>query len=100
MPDRWRVPGHVLPVCPDCQGDLTFVASWTCRDLWGYREVRTYECASHGPVFVTSERAGGVTAPRGPDALQDDGDRDSLIPARPRPTPTLNIDAIALPEPD
>lgn len=100
MPAPWRAPGNVLPFCPDCQSDLTFVASWTCRDLWGYREVRTYECASHGPVFVTSEREVDGTPGRRPMLREDDGDRDSLVPARPRPTPTLNIDAIALPEPD
>ena len=100
MLDPWRVPGTFVPCCPDCQSVLTFVASWTCRDLWGYREVLTYECASHGPVFVTSEHTVGVTSARGPDIVQDNGDRDSLIPARPRPTPPTNVNAIALPEPD
>jgi hypothetical protein len=100
MPGPWRGPSNVLPFCPDCERDLTFVASWTFRDLWGYREVRTYECASHGPVFITSERAVGVTSARSPDIFRDDGDRDSLIPARRKPTPTLNVDAITLPEPD
>ena len=100
MPGPWRGPSNVLPFCPDCERDLTFVASWTCRDPWGYREVRTYECALHGPVFITSERAVNTTSARSPDILQDDGDRDSLIPARAKPTPTSNVGAIALPEPD
>jgi len=89
-----------VPFCPDCQSDLVFLASWTCRDLWGFREVRTYECASHGPVFVTSELAGDAGAARSTDILQDDGDRDARIPARRKPTPTSNAGAIALPEPD
>ena len=94
--------GHFIPFCPDCQSDLTFVASWTCRDLWGYREVRTYECASHGPVFMTSELAADARSAPSTDTLQDDGDgdRDALIREPRKPTPTLNVDAIELPEPD
>lgn len=100
MPDGWRGPGNVLPFCPDCGSDLAFLASWTFRDLWGYREVRTYECPSHGPVFITAEPTVGVTPAREPDNSRDHGDRDSPIPVRPKPTPTSNVDAIALPEPD
>ena len=100
MFDGWRGPVNVLPFCPECGSDLAFVTSWTFRDLWGYREVRTYECPSHGPVFITSKPAVGVTSARIADILRDDGDRDPLIPARRKPTPPLNVDAIALPEPD
>jgi hypothetical protein len=37
---------------------------------------------------------------KGVDKSPDDGDRDSLILAPRKPTPTLNADAIAIPEPD
>ena len=100
MPETRRVPGNDVPICPDCQSDLTFVGAWTFRGLWGYNEVRTYECPTHGPVFITPEISIGVGPDKGPDRAPDDGDRDSLISARRKPTPTLNADAIALPEPD
>lgn len=52
MPKTWRVPDNDVPICPDCQRDLSFVGSWTFRGLWGYNEVRTYECPTHGPIFI------------------------------------------------
>jgi hypothetical protein len=87
-------------VCPECQGELTFVCSWTVRGRWGYDEVRTYECAAHGPVFVRPVIATAGEAGQGVEGSPDDGDRDALIPAPRRPMPTLDCDAIALPEPD
>jgi hypothetical protein len=99
MPKRGRVPDDDAPMCPDCQRDLSFVASWTVRGLWGYKEVRTYECPMHGPIFVGPEIS-VVHGPRkSPDNGPDSGDRDSLISAPRKPTPTLNADSIAIPEP-
>ena len=51
MPKTWRVPTNDGSLCPHCQRDLSFVASWTFRGLWGYNEVRTFECPEHGPDF-------------------------------------------------
>lgn len=55
MAKRNAAPRNDTPLCPDCRNDLTFVASWTFRGLWGYKEVHTYECATHGPLFVSAE---------------------------------------------
>ena len=103
MPKTWRVPNNDVPICPDCQSDLTFVGSWTFRGLWGYNEVRTYECPTHGPIFVSPQisfaHAPDKSQDNGPDR-GDNGDHDSLIPAPRKPAPTLNADAIAIPEPD
>ena len=95
-----KVPTDLLPTCSHCQHALTFVASWTFRGVWGYEEVRTYECPEHGPVFIRP-----VTAPVRPsekraDNPPDNGDRDSLISVGRKPTPTLNADAIGVHEPD
>jgi hypothetical protein len=88
------------PLCPDCGSDLTFVASWTVRDLWGYREVLTWECSTHGPLFISAEDSitRGVSHTLG--QSPDDGGRESLIPARRGPKPILKSGAIAVPEPD
>jgi hypothetical protein len=76
------------------------VGSWTFRGLWGYDEVRTYECPTHGPIFINPQ----ISIGHGPDKRRDkspnDDDRDSLILAPRKPTPTLNAGAIAIPEPD
>ena len=96
----WAVPDNDVPVCPDCKRDLSFVGAWTFRGLWGYDEVRTYECPTHGPIFVkphTSVLSGGNQRP---DHAPDNGDRDSLVSAPRKPTPTPNADAVAIPEPD
>ena len=100
MPKTWRVPGNDVPICPDCQTDLSFLGSWSVRGLWGYSEVRTYECPTHGPIFVSPQIAVGHGPDKGPDKGSANGDRDSLILAPRKPTPTLNADAIAIPEPD
>ena len=89
-----------VPRCPDCHQDLSFVCSWTFRGRWGYDEVRTYECPMHGPIFLSPQLAAGRGPVKGPEKRPDDGDRDSLIPAPRRPAPTLDADAIAVPEPD
>jgi len=95
-----RVPSDDVVRCPHCQGDLSFVGSWACRGLWGYKDVRTYECRDHGPIFVSPEtaiaRGQNIASASGP----DDGDRDSLVSAPRKPTPTINADAIAIPEPE
>ena len=100
MPKPWRVPSNTEPMCPHCQRDLSFLGAWTFRGLWGYNQVRTYECPEHGPIFVSPQ----TTVEHGPDKQPgkgaDDGDRDSLVSAPRKPTPTLNADAIAIPEPD
>jgi len=79
---------------------LTFVASWTFRGRWGYKEVHTYECATHGPLFVSAEDPikRGVSELLG--QSPDGGDRESLIPACRGPKPILKSGAIAVPEPD
>jgi hypothetical protein len=100
MPNTWRAPDSDVPICPDCQRDLSFVGSWTFRGLWGYNEVRTYECSTHGPIFVSPQLSTGGGPNKGPDNGPDSGDRDSLVPAPRKPAPTLNSDAIAIPEPD
>jgi hypothetical protein len=95
-----RHAGSNTPLCPNCGTDLTFVASWTFRAQWGYNEVHTYECVAHGPLFVSAQdptRRGGSPTP-GP--RLDGGDRESLIPARRGPKPTLKSGAIAVAEPD
>jgi hypothetical protein len=51
-------------------------------------------------MFITPESACGAAPGRSPGIFRDEGDRDSLTPARRKPTPTLNADAIAIPEPD
>ena len=100
MPKTWRVPSDEVPMCPQCQRNLTFVGSWTCRGLWGYNEVRSYECSEHGPIFVSPHVAVAHGPDKPPDTGPDNGDRDSLVSAPHKPTPTLNADAIAIPEPD
>jgi len=100
MADIWRGADNVVPICPDCLSDLAFVSSWSFRGLWGYDEVSTYECPTHGPIFISPESSIGVGPDKGRDNAPDHGDRDSLIPARRKPNPTLNADAIAIPEPD
>jgi hypothetical protein len=99
MPKTWRVPTNGVPICPHCQRDLSFLGSWTYRGLWGYNEVRTYECPEHGPIFVRPQVAAGRGPDKQPDRGPDNG-RDSLVSAPRKPAPTLNADAIAIPEPD
>jgi hypothetical protein len=100
MPKTWQVPSNDVPICPDCQRDLSFVGSWSFRDLWGYTKVRTYECPTHGPIFVSPQISVGHGPDKSPDNGPSNGDRDSLISAPRKPTPTLDAGAIAIPEPD
>jgi hypothetical protein len=97
---EFGVQTNPLPKCPDCEKGLSFVAAWSVRGVWGYTEVRTYECPVHGPIFVRPEtpvESGPATAPpEGPDG----GNRDSWVTSRRKPKPTLNADSIAIPEPD
>ncbi len=90
-----------VPTCPDCQRELSFLCSWTFRGLWGWSEVRPYECPSHGPIFVSPEIS---VAHRPEKAVPDNGpendERSAPILAPRKPAPTLNADAIAVPEPD
>jgi len=88
-------------VCPDCQRELSFVCSWTFRDLWGYTVVRTYECPTHGPIFVGPQTA-VVPGPHMSVSEKDpdSSDRDAPIVAPRKPIPTLNADGIAIPEPE
>ena len=60
MPKTWRVPNNDVPICPDCQRDLSFVGSWTFRGLWGYNEVRTYECPAHGRFLSAHKQQSGM----------------------------------------
>jgi hypothetical protein len=100
MADTWRVSDNVVPICPDCQADLTFVCSWPSRGTWGYDVVHTYECPTHGPIFITPETSVGGQPAECHATAPDQSDRDSLIAAPRKPAPVLNTDAIAVPEPD
>jgi hypothetical protein len=91
---------NVVPTCPHCQEALNFVCSWTYRGLWGYTEVRTYECPEHGPIFIGPEVAAGQGPAKRSDKSLDHGDRDAVVPAPRKPKPTLDAGAIAIPEPD
>src|SRR5687767_11141293 len=94
------VPDNIVPICPDCAGDMTFVSSWQTRDTWGYDEVRTYECPLHGSIFIKAEISVVSEAAASRSEVSDEGDRDALLPVRGRPTPVINAGAIAVPEPD
>jgi len=100
MPETRRGLPNNVSICPHCQRDLSILGSWTYRGLWGYNEVRTYECPEHGPIFVSPQIAVGHGPDKRPDQGPDTGDRDSLVSTPRKPTPTLNVDAIAIPEPD
>jgi len=100
MPNTRRVPRDTVTLCPHCQRDLGFVGSWSFRGPWGYNEVHTYECPEHGPIFVRPRPAAAHDSAEQPDQAPDDGDRDSLIGARRKPTTPLNAAGIAVPEPD
>jgi hypothetical protein len=93
-------PLEFRPRCPHCQGCLSFVASWSFRSLWGYDEVRTYECLEHGPIFIGPQSATDRVVETRTGEPPDDGDRDSLVPAPLKPAPTRNAAAAAMPEPD
>lgn len=86
---------HETPLCPDCHRELSFVCSWTSRGLWGFEEVRTYECPEHGPVFVRPERSATI----GPLKRPDVGDLDSPIPVARRRPLVPSTDVSAVPEP-
>jgi hypothetical protein len=88
------------PLCPDCRSEVTFVASWTVLGLWGYKGVQTWECSTHGPVFIGAEDPITRVASQTPGRSFDGGDRESLIPARRGPKPILKSGAIAVAEPD
>jgi hypothetical protein len=100
MLKTWRMPANGGQLCPHCQKDLSLVGSWTFRGLWGYNEVRTFDCPQHGPIFVSPQTTVGHAPDKRPDKAPDNGDRDSLVPAPRKPTPTPSADAIAIPEPD
>ena len=95
-------PEREQTTCPDCRRSLIFVASWTVRGLWGFDDVRTYECPEHGPIFVNvSTRASPRhVSDKRRSSAPEGGDRDSLIPVPRMPKPTLNAGAIAMPEPE
>src|ERR1043166_4955304 len=100
MPGTWRGPKNVRPICPDCREDLAFVSVWTVRGTWGFNDVHTYECPTHGPLFITPEIAIETAFANVLEVDPDDRDREALTPARRTPKPTRGVDAIAVPEPD
>jgi hypothetical protein len=100
MSKTWRVPTASVPMCPGCQREPSFIGSWTFRGTWGYTEVRTFECPEHGPIFGKPQAAVGVGPERQSGNGPESGDRDSLVAAPRKPMPTLNVDAMAIPEPD
>jgi len=100
MPRASRRHANDIVTCPHCERVLSFVATWSSRGLWGYKEVQTYECSEHGPIFVSPQRAVVRISNKRSHQGYDTGDRDSLVWARRWPRPTLDAGAIALPEPD
>jgi hypothetical protein len=76
------------------------VCTWTRQGLWGYEEVRTYECPRHGPIFIGPQTSIEKMSEALPPNAPDDGDRDSLVSAPRKPSPTLDVNSIAVPEPD
>jgi hypothetical protein len=100
MQRSWRKQANNFLPCSHCERVLSFVATWSFRGLWGYTEVRTYECPEHGPIFVSPQTSLAHVPNNRSDKDHDTGDRDSLVSAHRKPRPTLNADAIALPEPD
>jgi len=102
MSDQWRVTDQLFPGCLDCDATLTLVSSWPARGPWGYHEVRVYECATHGLVFVAPPSLGAEAELWGRPYTPppDDGDRNARVPAHLKPAPALDADAIALPEPE
>jgi len=100
MPRPQRVPANNELTCPHCDKYLSFAGSWTYRGLWGYNEVQTYECPDHGPIFIRPDIAVEHGPAKHADNGPDDGDRHSQVSAPRKPAPTLNVDAIAVPEPD
>src|SRR5215475_6079704 len=88
-----------MPKCPECQEELSFVCSWMSRGLWGYYEVRTYECPAHGPIFMRPRTAAEQGVSKRADNAPETGDRDSFVAASRKPTPPCDADAIAIPEP-
>jgi hypothetical protein len=89
-----------MPNCPQCQEALSFVCSWTFRGLWGYDEVRTYECPAHGPIFIGPRTSVEQGSQERTDTAPENGDPDSRVSAPHKPAPTLDASAIALPEPN
>src|SRR5688572_25728260 len=63
MTKTWRGPTNDVAICPYCRKDVPFLSSWSFRGLWGYKEVRTYECSEHGPIFVSPQ----IAVEHGPD---------------------------------
>jgi hypothetical protein len=51
-------------------------------------------------MFVSPQIAVGHVPDKRSDKSPDKSDRDSLVSVPRKPTPTLNTDAIAIPEPD
>ena len=100
MPKPQQAPADNEPTCPHCQRQLSFLSSWTYRGLWGYNEVRTYECSEHGPIFLSRDTTVGRGPAKQADKGPDDDGRNSAVVAPRKPTPTLSADAIAVPEPD
>jgi hypothetical protein len=100
MPTTGRMRSNDAPRCPDCLRELSFIGSWDFRDRWGYTEVRTYECPAHGPIFVSPQVSVEHCPPKEQDKDADSGDRDSMVSSPLKPTPIINADAIAIPEPE
>ena len=102
MSDTRSALSHIVPICPDCQADLAFVCSWPSHGPWGYQEIRTYECAAHGPVFIGPETAVPIApSERTRHASDEDGDRWTPLVSVPRkPAPSLDTAVSAVPEPD
>jgi len=100
MPNHCDGRSNAVMICPHCRRELRFLCAWSYRGLWGYNEVRTYECPEHGPVFVGAQAPVVRVSDTQPHSNQDNSDRDSLVSAPRKPAPTPDADAIAIPEPD
>ena len=93
MPDSMIRRASERLVCPVCQGQLRFVSR---SSPYGgprlYAEIHQYDCSAHGTVFLTREGIRG----HGPENIS--GDAPPVREPR-NPTPTLNTDSVAVPEP-
>src|SRR5438876_11634679 len=92
MPTK-PTPPNDPPTCPVCKGELRFLTSGALGGPLFYAEAYTYECPTHGVVFLTREGLRG----HGPDNAGGDS---PLVPAPRKPMLPVKPGSIAIPEPD
>ena len=67
MSDASTKMGIFVPTCPVCKGELRFLTSGALGGPRFYAEAYTYECPTHGVVFLTREGLRG----HGPDNAKE-----------------------------